>query len=189
MAWMGELKGASGKLVCGGYEGRPCGLKLGQWSWTGNKCGCGEWIAPALHVAKSKVDAFQTKAAEASESAKPSEELGVSLQWMKLSPPPAVVVFMAHGSAGDARAAVERLWGGRFVTEGTMAWLFVSTGAAPATVARLLAEISDRGVPSTSIFLGGVGHGQRRLLSRESSSPSFRSAQSSLSEDLPCDTQ
>ena len=159
MRWMGPLPASGqGKLACPGSGKRPCGAKLGEWSWTGTKCGCGEWVAPAFHVAKSRVDARTRRTAAAAGPAA-SEALGVSLQWMRLSPPPAVVVFVAHETAAAARRQVERLWGGRFVTDGDMAWLFVDASAPPAVVAALRVEVAERGVAADRIFLGGAGAG------------------------------
>ncbi len=40
-----------GKLVC-----PKCETRVGQWSWIGSKCSCGEWITPAYQFTKSKLD-------------------------------------------------------------------------------------------------------------------------------------
>ena len=46
LEWMTQqLQGDGGRLCC------ACGAKLGHWSWTGMRCGCGEWLAPAFAVA------------------------------------------------------------------------------------------------------------------------------------------
>jgi len=159
MVWMGALKGASGKLACGGRSGKPCGAKLGAWSWTGAPCACGEWVAPAFGVAKSRVDA-RPRAEAVAPRAAASALLGVSLQWLRASPPPAAVIFVAHGDDADgAREAIAKRWGGRLEAEAGAAWLFVSGAADPKTVARLVFEVSDRGVPLPKVALGGCGRG------------------------------
>ena len=40
-----------GKLNC-----PKCDTRVGQWSWIGSKCSCGEWITPAYQYTKSKLD-------------------------------------------------------------------------------------------------------------------------------------
>ena len=56
LEWMTrQLQGDGGRLCC------ECGAKLGHWSWTGMRCGCGEWLAPAFSIAKSKVDGRAAK--------------------------------------------------------------------------------------------------------------------------------
>lgn len=40
-----------GKLNC-----PKCETRVGQWSWIGSKCSCGEWITPAYQYTRSKLD-------------------------------------------------------------------------------------------------------------------------------------
>lgn len=41
-----------GKLLC------ACKAKIGNYSWVGVKCACGEWISPAFQIHSAKVDAM-----------------------------------------------------------------------------------------------------------------------------------
>ena len=49
-AHKGEVEG---KLIC---PNEMCGAKLGNWSWTGMRCGCSEWVIPGFCLARGKVD-------------------------------------------------------------------------------------------------------------------------------------
>jgi dual specificity phosphatase 12 len=40
-----------GKLQC-----PHCRSKIGRYSWSGHKCTCGKWMAPAFSIHKIKVD-------------------------------------------------------------------------------------------------------------------------------------
>ncbi|KAN0055457.1 hypothetical protein ACTA71_008569 [Dictyostelium dimigraforme] len=40
-----------GKLFC-----PSCNEKLGSWSWSGEQCSCGAWIAPSFQIPKTRVD-------------------------------------------------------------------------------------------------------------------------------------
>lgn len=40
-----------GKLCCSN-----CGARVGQWTWVGSKCSCGEWISPSFQFNNSKFD-------------------------------------------------------------------------------------------------------------------------------------
>ena len=56
LSWMkGELeKGLlSGRLEC---PNRKCGQNVGKYAWQGMKCSCGQWIVPAISIAKGRVD-------------------------------------------------------------------------------------------------------------------------------------
>ena len=44
-----------GKIPC---PNGNCSAKLGQWTWQGVNCSCGEWISPAFAFTRSKVDAL-----------------------------------------------------------------------------------------------------------------------------------
>lgn len=48
-----------GKLQCPNVK---CPAKLGQWSWNGVSCSCGEWISPAFALSRSKIDIIPSKA-------------------------------------------------------------------------------------------------------------------------------
>ena len=43
--------GASQKITC-----FKCSARLGNWSWSGQRCGCGCWVAPAFQFTCSKLD-------------------------------------------------------------------------------------------------------------------------------------
>jgi hypothetical protein len=49
--WLNVQTELSGKLNC-----TKCSAKIGQWSWNGSPCSCGEWIVPAFQINISKVD-------------------------------------------------------------------------------------------------------------------------------------
>ncbi|KAK0724620.1 protein-tyrosine phosphatase-like protein [Lasiosphaeris hirsuta] len=46
-----------GRLVC---PTAKCGASVGRYAWQGFKCSCGEWVAPAISLQKSKVDEMVT---------------------------------------------------------------------------------------------------------------------------------
>ena len=50
-AW--QLEQNDGKLGC-----PKCSARLGSYCWSGAQCSCGTWVAPAIQVVKSKVDAM-----------------------------------------------------------------------------------------------------------------------------------
>jgi dual specificity phosphatase 12 len=55
VGWMGDIASSSeGKLTC-----PKCNAKLGLFRWHGNQCSCGTWVAPAIQIHLSKVDALQ----------------------------------------------------------------------------------------------------------------------------------
>lgn len=41
----------SGKLRCHG-----CGLRLGNYDWSGGQCSCGAWVTPFVQITKTRVD-------------------------------------------------------------------------------------------------------------------------------------
>ncbi|KAF2069722.1 hypothetical protein CYY_008963 [Polysphondylium violaceum] len=43
--------GMDGKLNCDN-----CKEKLGSWSWSGEQCSCGAWIAPSFQIPKTRID-------------------------------------------------------------------------------------------------------------------------------------
>eukprot|EP01132_Coremiostelium_polycephalum_P010970 gene10970-13440_t len=45
--------GVDGRLVC---DNPKCGEKIGSWSWSGEQCSCGAWIAPSFQIPKTRVD-------------------------------------------------------------------------------------------------------------------------------------
>ena len=92
LAWMTQqLQGGGGRLCC------ECGAKVGHWSWTGMRCGCGEWLAPSFAVAKSKVDGRAARVDRAAKRSGVQERLGVSLPWLRVDPPRRVVVYVGDG--------------------------------------------------------------------------------------------
>ncbi|KAK0649606.1 protein-tyrosine phosphatase-like protein [Cercophora newfieldiana] len=60
LSWMrltleaGELEG---RLAC---PNAKCGASVGRYAWQGFKCSCGDWVAPAISLQKSKVDEVKT---------------------------------------------------------------------------------------------------------------------------------
>jgi len=56
MRWMepvlenGEM---AGKITC---PNKKCGVKLGNYDWTGVRCNCKAWVVPGLCIHRSKVD-------------------------------------------------------------------------------------------------------------------------------------
>lgn len=56
LAWMrpeldrGELEG---RLEC---PNGKCGANVGKYAWQGMKCSCGEWIVPAICIARGRID-------------------------------------------------------------------------------------------------------------------------------------
>ena len=60
LSWMrpvleqGEL---DGRLVC---PNTKCAASIGRYAWQGFKCSCGDWVAPAFSLQRSKVDKVVT---------------------------------------------------------------------------------------------------------------------------------
>lgn len=146
--WMTQqLQGDGGRLCC------ACGGKVGHWSWTGIRCGCGEWIAPSFSVVKSKVDG---RAATRRRGAAVSERLGVPLPWLRIDPPRRVVVYVGDGDDREAaKCSVDAAWANRAVREAF--WLFLGAAVAPADVSELVREVKARGV--VDVVVAGAGRG------------------------------
>eukprot|EP00744_Colponema_vietnamica_P013889 GILI01019471.1.p1 GENE.GILI01019471.1~~GILI01019471.1.p1 ORF type:complete len:345 (+),score=69.85 GILI01019471.1:69-1037(+) len=53
MDWMTGLHDVEGKIMC---PNSKCAQRLGHWHWSGAQCSCGEWVAPAFQLHKSRVD-------------------------------------------------------------------------------------------------------------------------------------
>ncbi len=56
LSWMRETLDAGeleGRLAC---PNAKCGASVGRYAWQGFKCSCGDWVAPAFSLQKSKVD-------------------------------------------------------------------------------------------------------------------------------------
>ncbi|KCV71961.1 hypothetical protein H696_01370 [Fonticula alba] len=57
MEWMldvtGDPSAMQGKIAC---PNAKCQTKLGGFSWIGHQCPCGDWVAPAFMLNRSKVD-------------------------------------------------------------------------------------------------------------------------------------
>jgi dual specificity phosphatase 12 len=54
MSWMRselEQQKLEGKLEC-----QKCKAKVGSYCWAGTPCSCGEWVTPAISLARGKVD-------------------------------------------------------------------------------------------------------------------------------------
>ncbi|KAI9031389.1 hypothetical protein DFJ74DRAFT_702397 [Hyaloraphidium curvatum] len=49
--WL-DASGDAGRLDC-----PRCRAKLGNWSWSGDRCGCGGWVSPWFGVGRGRVDA------------------------------------------------------------------------------------------------------------------------------------
>ena len=43
----------SGRLTC---PNRACGANIGKFAWQGMQCSCGDWMVPAIGLAKARVD-------------------------------------------------------------------------------------------------------------------------------------
>lgn len=50
-SWLLSDGSLEGKLYC-----PKCNSRVGQWSWIGGKCSCGDWFAPAFQFTTSKID-------------------------------------------------------------------------------------------------------------------------------------
>lgn len=49
-------EGSSGKILCPGVSGKPCGSKLGAWSLEGKACSCGRTVKPAIQFTLSRIE-------------------------------------------------------------------------------------------------------------------------------------
>jgi dual specificity phosphatase 12 len=43
----------SGRLTC---PNTTCGFNIGKFAWQGMQCSCGDWVVPAIGLAKARVD-------------------------------------------------------------------------------------------------------------------------------------
>ena len=54
-------------------EGRlecfKCSANVGKYAWQGMRCSCGEWIVPAITLAKGRIDEAKPRSADASANA------------------------------------------------------------------------------------------------------------------------
>lgn len=60
LSWMrAELEHGKleGRLECPNVK---CGANVGKYAWQGMRCSCGEWIVPAISIARSRVDEART---------------------------------------------------------------------------------------------------------------------------------
>ncbi|KAL2022182.1 hypothetical protein VTK56DRAFT_6011 [Thermocarpiscus australiensis] len=60
LSWMRPIleQGAlDGRLAC---PNAKCAASIGRYAWQGFKCSCGDWVAPAFSLQKSKVDKIVT---------------------------------------------------------------------------------------------------------------------------------
>lgn len=139
LAWM-TCVGQRGKVAC-----PQCNAKVGAWEWSGIRCSCGDWVAPGFQISLNRVDAKATKRRLRVEAAS-----SVSVQWLRTSPPPCVVLVVG---GEEARYDIENRWLGRHVTEGRAAWLYPRADKIEAACR----EVAARGVPLSRIAVGGIG--------------------------------
>ncbi|KAI5813438.1 protein-tyrosine phosphatase-like protein [Pyronema omphalodes] len=62
LSWMRpelEQQKLEGKLEC-----PKCQSKVGSYAWQGMKCSCGEWIVPAISLARGRVDEVKIRATQ-----------------------------------------------------------------------------------------------------------------------------
>lgn len=61
LSWMRpELE--QGKLD-GRLECPKCKTNVGKYAWQGMRCSCGEWVVPAISLAKARIDEFKAVSA------------------------------------------------------------------------------------------------------------------------------
>jgi dual specificity phosphatase 12 len=48
-----------GRLEC-----PKCNANVGKYAWQGMRCSCGDWLVPAISLAKSKIDEVKSRTAE-----------------------------------------------------------------------------------------------------------------------------
>jgi dual specificity phosphatase 12 len=63
LSWMRPIleQGAlDGRLIC---PNTKCAASIGRYAWQGFKCSCGDWVAPAFSLQRSKVDEVRTAGA------------------------------------------------------------------------------------------------------------------------------
>uniref|UniRef100_A0A7S3JNA8 protein-tyrosine-phosphatase n=1 Tax=Aureoumbra lagunensis TaxID=44058 RepID=A0A7S3JNA8_9STRA len=153
---MGDVSQAKGKLCC------SCGYKLGAWDWAGMRCSCGVWIAPAFHVVASRVDLKTKRKNKGGDwfeapGIENEEYLLPSLQWLRLSPPPCVVIVAGPEPTNDqVRNSVSSRWAGRHVKDTRSAWLFIGSLIIRG-LNSLVHHVQSRGVPAQRLALGGIG--------------------------------
>lgn len=148
LAWM-RCEGGSGKLSC-----PKCQRKIGNFDWSGIKCSCGEWVAPAFQIGAKHVDAKIVKARKTVDAVVP-------IHWLKTAPPPCVVVVA--GGEG-VRRQIESLWLNRHVKEGRAAWIYPSLDQ---DLDDVIDTITHKGVESENIAVGAIGnfaHSRKAML-------------------------
>jgi hypothetical protein len=87
---LGDYPPGEGPLNCS-----KCQTRYGTYVWSGTQCSCGEWIAPAFQVVKSKVDERP--------AAGPTKTAHVSFQFQR--PPPRVAAPAAASAASSSSSA------------------------------------------------------------------------------------
>lgn len=61
LSWMRpelEQEKLDGRLEC---PNPKCKTNVGKYAWQGMRCSCGEWVLPAISLARSRVDEIRTK--------------------------------------------------------------------------------------------------------------------------------
>ncbi|KAK3346939.1 protein-tyrosine phosphatase-like protein [Lasiosphaeria hispida] len=86
-----------GRLVC---PTAKCGASVGRYAWQGFKCSCGEWVAPAISLQKSKVDETVTPSKSRTGSGPASAVSRMAAMGIRLPPGAAAGATAAVGDGG-----------------------------------------------------------------------------------------
>ncbi|GAB1318324.1 tyrosine protein phosphatase yvh1 [Madurella fahalii] len=93
-----------GRLVC---PNTKCAASIGRYAWQGFKCSCGDWVAPAFSLQKSKVDKVMTGMRQNGSSVAATADrmaaLGIRM------PPSTAAASVAAGFCMDAERLKENL--------------------------------------------------------------------------------
>lgn len=106
LSWMRPIleEGAlDGRLVC---PNTKCTASIGRYAWQGFKCSCGDWVAPAFSLQKSKVDKVVTASAQHASGVTIADRmaaLGIRM------PPGSAVASAATSSNGSVERRKENL--------------------------------------------------------------------------------
>lgn len=62
--WMKDTLQNNNGVLEGRFDCPNCHVKVGGYNWKGDRCSCGKWVIPAIHLLSNKVDQFPLKRTE-----------------------------------------------------------------------------------------------------------------------------
>lgn len=84
----------SGRLTC---PNSACGANIGKFAWQGMKCSCGNWVVPAIGLARARVDVMESSAKRGTTGAAAAIRLPASIEGGGGGAPAAAYTIGARG--------------------------------------------------------------------------------------------